>query len=181
MSNQSNASVSASQRLWTERIRILTLCMYLSMTIGLAACAGHFAADPEVTVSQIEPSGHAVKAADCSMDVLYSEPTVAFRKIAIVEGWADSNVQRGDLFEAIKRAACGTGADALLVISDRAQTTHRSVYDPDNEQPGEAGDNSASEDKGKAILEKEHVSKIGEPGHSGYYIDTVAVVFNDHS
>jgi hypothetical protein len=150
--------------------------LFFSLVLS-TGCAGLCADSPTVTVSQIEPYEHSAKPSDCSIPVLYSEPKGKFRKIAIIEGWDDPE-HRAELFTAIIRSACETGADALLIIADRAQTSERLVYDPSNEEPGAAGNPSAEVDTGQAIIRKEHTARIGEAGHAGYYIDAYAFVLN---
>jgi len=132
---------------------------------------------PEVSVTQLAPFNRTAKGSDCHLPVLYREP-IGCTKIAIVEGWGTEE-QRNDLMTAVQKKGCELGADSLLVVSDTAQSTTHLVYDPVNQQPGDEGNASLNDTKGDAIIKKEHVPKIGESGHSGYYIETYAIVLPD--
>ena len=150
--------------------------LILAMTVG--ACGRiNTPPSPEISVTQIAAFEHAAKGPDCHLPVLYREPA-GCRKIAIVEGWGTEE-QRNDLMIAVEKKACELGADSLLVISDTTQSTTHLVYDPANQEPGEEGGRSLNETKGDAIIKKEHVARIGERGHSGYYIETYAILFPD--
>jgi hypothetical protein len=148
----------------------------LASTVTACFNARELAA-PQVSVTEMEPSGHAAKGADCSMPVLYVEPNERFKKVAIIEGWGTEE-QRDELLTALKQRACETGADALLLVIDRSQKTTRLVYDPANAESGEVGSGSIGESNAQVILRKEHIAKVGEAGHSGYYIDAYAIVRN---
>jgi hypothetical protein len=132
---------------------------------------------PEVSVTQLAPFNRTAKGSDCNLPVLYREP-VGSTKIAIVEGWGTEE-QRNDLMTAVEKKACELGADSLLLVSDTAQVTTHLVYDPTNLEPGKEGGASLNETKGDAIVKREHVAKTGERGHSGYYIETYAIVLPD--
>lgn len=134
---------------------------------------------PQVSVTQLGPFNRAPKAAaDCHLSLLNREPIGDFTKIAIVEGWGTEE-QRNDLVTAVEKKACELGADSLLVVSDNSQSTTHLVYDPAGEEPGTEGDPSIAASKGEEIIQKEHVPKVGEEGHTGYYIETYALVFPD--
>ena len=132
---------------------------------------------PEVSVTQLAPFNRTARGSDCNLPVLYREP-LGSTKIAIVEGWG-SEEQRNDPMTAVQKKGCELGADSLLVVSDTAQSTTHLMYDPVNQEPGNEGNASLNDTKGDAILKKEHVAKIGESGHSGYYIETYAIVLPD--
>jgi hypothetical protein len=133
---------------------------------------------PQVSVTQIGSFDRAPKAADCHLSLLDREPIGDFTKIAIVEGWGTEE-QRNDLMTAVEKKACELGADSLLVVSDNSQSTTHLVYDPAGEGSGTEGDPSIAASKGDEIIQKEHVPKVGEEGHTGYYIETYALVFPD--
>jgi hypothetical protein len=136
-----------------------SLALTVSIMVSMVAACGEINPPPSPQVS-----------------VLNREPIRGFTKIAIVEGWGTEE-QRGDLMTAVEKKACELGADSLLVVSDNSQSSTHLVYDPAGEQPGQEGDPSISTSKGDEIIEKEHVPKIGEKGHTGYYIETYALVF----
>jgi hypothetical protein len=94
----------------------------LVATIAAAGCA-HVALPPQVTLSEVEPSGRAAKPPDCNMPVLRHEPLRDFRKVAIVEAMGNRYASEADVLPAVQRKACETGADAIIVLTSRAQTT----------------------------------------------------------
>lgn len=94
----------------------------LVATIAAAGCA-HVALPPQVTLSEVEPSGRAAKPPDCNMPVLRHEPLRDFRKVAIVEAMGNRYASEADVLPALQRKACETGADAIIVLTSRAQTT----------------------------------------------------------
>jgi hypothetical protein len=155
------------------------LFLTLSVLAGIVgACARiNPAPAPEVSVTELGPSIRPPKGSECHIPVLYREP-VGSTKIAIVEVWGTEE-QRNDLMNAVEKKGCELGADSLLVVSDTAQSTTHLVYDPVDQQSGEEGNGSLKDTKGDAIIRKEHVAKIGESGHSGYYIETYAIVLPD--
>ncbi|MGD0118207.1 MAG: hypothetical protein ABSD30_09095 [Candidatus Binatus sp.] len=155
-----------------------SLALTVSIMVSMVAACGEInpPPSPQVSVTQLDPFNRAPKAADCHLSLLNREPIRGFTKIAIVEGWGTEE-QRGDLMTAVEKKACELGADSLLVVSDNSQSSTHLVYDPAGEQPGQEGDPSISTSKGDEIIEKEHVPKIGEKGHTGYYIETYALVF----
>jgi hypothetical protein len=161
--------------------RIQTLCMFaLAALPMLSSCARQNSKIPQVTVSQIEPYLHAAKPPDCSMPILYSEPRTKYRKIAIVEGWVRGPEQKAELLAALQRKACETGADALLVLQQRFQSTGALL------ESGEirAGVEDPVAEGGISIADRlqkeEHFTQQGEAGFRGYYINAVATNLSDH-
>ena len=111
------------------------------------------------------------------MPVLHDEPKTKYRKIAIVEGWAGSVDQQEELLAAIKRKACETGADALLIIQESSQTTN-SLLDSGEIQSGEE---EPAKRSGLDIATRrqmsDHFTQQGEAGYRGYYIDAAATIY----
>ncbi|MGB8683290.1 MAG: hypothetical protein WCD12_10430 [Candidatus Binatus sp.] len=95
----------------------------LGLTIAAAGCAHVVSLPPQVTLSEVEPSGRAAKPPDCNMPVLRHEPLRDFRKVAIVEAMGNRYASEADVLPALQRKACETGADAIIVLTSRAQTT----------------------------------------------------------
>lgn len=157
-----------------------SLVLTISVMVSIAAACATInpPPSPQVSVTQLGPFNRAPKAADCHLSLLNREPIGGFTKIAIVEGWGTEE-QRSDLINAVEKKACELGADSLLVVSDNSQSTTHLVYDPAGEEPGTEGDRSIAASKGDEIIQKEHVPKVGEEGHTGYYIETYALVFPD--
>ncbi len=133
---------------------------------------------PDISVTQIGQFDRAPKSPACAVPMVYVEPLSGFKKIAIVEGWGTEE-QRTDVVAALDKKACELGADLLLVVADTAQHTTKLVYDPANEEPGAEDDSSLGASKAQKIDDKEHIAKIGEKGHSGYYIETYVLVSTD--
>jgi hypothetical protein len=116
---------------------LLVRIAIIILAIAAAGCA-HVALPPQVTLSEVEPSGRAAKPPDCNMPVLRHEPLRDFRKVAIVEALGNRFADEADVLPAVQRKACETGADAIVVLTSKAQTTESAT---------------------------------------GYYIDTVAIVY----
>lgn len=143
----------------------------------LGGCATHGYRPPQVSITQLETFTRPAKEPDCSMPVLYDEPKSKYRKIAIVEGWAGSVDQQTELLEAIKRKACETGADALLIIQQTSQTTN-SLLDSGEIQ---SGDEEPAKRSGLDIATRrqmsDHFTQQGERAYRGYYIDAAATIY----
>ena len=97
--------------------------LIIGLTLAAAGCAHVISLPPQVTVSEVEPSGRAAKPPDCNMPVLRHEPLKDFRKVAIVEGLGNVYASEADVLPAVQRKACETGADAIVVNTSRAQTS----------------------------------------------------------
>src|SRR5271156_2926369 len=95
----------------------------VGMAIASAGCPSLVSLPPQVTLSEVEPSGRAAKPPDCNMPVLRHEPLRDYRKVAIVEALGNRHDVEADVLPAVKRKACETGADAIVVTESRAQTT----------------------------------------------------------
>jgi hypothetical protein len=94
----------------------------LVCAIGGAGCTrALIRLPPEVTVSEMEPSGRAAKDPNCNMPVLYSDPITDYRKVAIIDARAVPGTKEKDMLPAVVRKACETGADALVIVTSKAQ------------------------------------------------------------
>jgi hypothetical protein len=159
------------------RLRILQL-LALTILPALNAC-GTKAKPPEITVSQIQTYTRPAKPPDCDMPVLYSEPRNKYVKIAVVEGWAQGPEQREELIAGLKRKACATGADALLVVQQTFQSTDSMLASGEMQ----AGTDEAVTHQGNVadrLQQQEHFVQQGERGYRGYYIDSFATMISDH-
>jgi hypothetical protein len=128
---------------------------------------------PQITITPLEPGSLPAKGSGCSMPIVYQEPTVPYRKIAIVEGWG-KNDQGAQVLQGIKNGACQTGGDALLVLSKRSQIYVRRVYSARG-----SSSESPPGGMGNAIPSKELIPSRGEVGHPGFYVDAVAIVYRN--
>ena len=90
------------------------------MTSG---CAKAIALPPQATVTEIEPSGRAALPPDCNMPVLRREPLADFRKVAIVEGLGNLYSSEAEVLPVVQRKACETGADAIVILASKSQTS----------------------------------------------------------
>jgi hypothetical protein len=93
------------------------------LAIAAAGCGPALSLPPQVTLSEIEPSGRAAKPPECNMPVLRHEPLRDFRKVAIVEALGNVHESEADVLPAVQRKACETGADAIVVLTSKSQTT----------------------------------------------------------
>jgi len=91
--------------------------------VAISGCVKAATLPPQVSVAEIEPSGHAAKSPDCNMPVLRHEPLTDFRKVAIVEGVGNLYASEADVLPAVQRKACETGADAIVVFVSKSQTS----------------------------------------------------------
>jgi hypothetical protein len=102
---------------------LVRIAIIIGLTIAAAGCAHVISLPPQVTLSEMEPSGRAAKPPDCNMPVLRYEPLGDFRKVAIVEALGNRFATEADVLPAVQRKACETGADAIVVLTSRAQTS----------------------------------------------------------
>jgi hypothetical protein len=102
---------------------LLVRIAIIILAIAAAGCAHVVSLPPQVTLSEVEPSGRAAKPPDCNMPVLRHEPLRDFRKVAIVEALGNRYADEADILPAVQRKACETGADAIVVLTSRAQTS----------------------------------------------------------
>jgi len=76
---------------------------------------------PQVTVAEMEPSGRPAKDPNCTMPVLHAEPLADYRKVAIIDALGAPSAEEKDLLPLVVRKACETGADALVIVTSKAQ------------------------------------------------------------
>jgi len=140
------------------------------------AAAGCFDKRPtQVLVTQVAPAIHPAKPPDCDMPVLTEEPTAGYQQIAIVEAWGAAG-QEDQVLAALKSSGCETGADALVIVEDQSQ---------DNAKIAKFGLPMSNEDEEARMdltqgqrFKKDSTPKVGEAGHPGYYLDSVAIVYD---
>ena len=90
--------------------------------LAFAGCA-KAALPPQATLAEIEPSGNAARPPDCDMPVLRHEPLTGYRKVSIIESVGSVYASEDDVMPSVKRKACETGADAIVIMTSKAQTT----------------------------------------------------------
>ena len=116
------AQRSCPRRLSVDTSLLVRVAIIIGLTIAAMGCA-HVALPPQVTLSEVEPSGRAAKPPDCDMPVLRHEPLRDFRKVAIVEALGNRYASEAEVLPSVQRKACETGADAIVVLTSQAQTT----------------------------------------------------------
>jgi hypothetical protein len=162
------------------------LAMRIGLNLGLTAIAAVLSTaivgcgsqkDPlQIELTQLAPYIHAAKGPECKMPVLEAMPVTSLSQIAIVEAWGDLEDKTPDVLPALRSKACETGADALVIINSQHQDIKHLLYAATpNESMNEVTQKNGYADPGDYIRTAEHHSRIGEAGHSGFYIDAVAI------
>jgi hypothetical protein len=95
----------------------------IAAALALAGCLKAAELPPQATVAEIEPSGRPAKGPDCTLPILRDEPLTDFRQVSIIEGLGPRFGVESDVMPVVMRAACETGADALLIKASKAQTS----------------------------------------------------------
>jgi hypothetical protein len=156
-----------------DRVGLLLPLLWLGCIAAGTGCATK--APLQVSLTQIAPYQHAAKPPDCAIPVLESEPMARFRQVAIVEAWADIKDTDTDVLPALRRKACETGADALLIVNSRHQDPKNLLYAPTPNETQNQVDSATGYDTKTYIATMEHTRRLGEAGHSGYYVDAIAI------
>jgi len=97
------------------------------LALGLMGCAKAVQMPPQATYTEIQASGVAAKPPDCNIKVLRHEPLTEYRKVGIIEGTGSVYASEEDVLPAVKRKACETGADAIVILASKSQTTENLV------------------------------------------------------
>jgi hypothetical protein len=133
----------------------------------------------QVSVTQLAPYVNAAKDPGCPIHVLNSMPMGTYTQVAIVEAWADLKDTEKDVLPALRRKACETGADALVILNSTHQDIKQLLYQASpNEQLNDTTQQNVYAGQGDYIHEMEHTRGIGEAGHNGLYIDAVAITYS---
>ena len=136
--------------------------VFLSLAL-LSACAPQ--KDPsESTISWLAPQTRAARPADCAIPIFSTLPNEDYQQIAIVEISDDINADDGEVAALVRRKACETGADALVILEDQRQ------------QRGE-GPPEGRDDGGANARQPAHAPEVGEVGHQGRYVNAVSIVY----
>lgn len=157
--------------------------MTATSAVLLAVCAGAAAGcfsekrPTQVMVTPVTADVHVAKPPDCVMPVLTQEPTVAYQEIAIVEAWADVNETPAHVLPELKRQACATGAQALLIMSGQKQDPKSLLYGvtPNESETQVSSENRTPNGSAAYINKMQYRPRVGEEGHTGYYIDAIAI------
>jgi hypothetical protein len=147
------------------------------LVLAAAGCFLDQNLPPSATVTEIEPTTRPARSPDCYMPVLYADPTVDYKKIAIVDGWGSLKASQEQVLEVVKRKACETGADALLILNGTEQTNRKLLYEGAPNPMRNSG--TANQVPGDYLIDREKVPDIGSVGHPGTYVDAVAIIYTD--
>ena len=98
-----------------------------TLALGVAGCAKATLMPAHATYTEIQASGVAAKPPDCDVKVLRHDPLTEYRKVGIIEGTGSVYAGEEDVLPAVKRKACETGADAIVILASKSQTTESLV------------------------------------------------------
>jgi hypothetical protein len=131
----------------------------------------------QVLVTPVSTDIHPAKPPDCDMPVLTEDPPTGYQQLAIVEAWSDVNEDPAKVLPELKRQACATGAQALLIVSGRKQNDKTQLYGvtPNETETAVTAGNGSTNQAGAYINKMQYTPKVGEGGHIGYYIDALAI------
>jgi hypothetical protein len=157
--------------------RRLLAALCAALTLNAGGCSTK-RTPMEVSVTQLAPYENAAKDPGCTIPVLKALPMGTYTQVAIVEAWADSKDTNDDVLPALRRKACETGADALVILNSTHQDVKQLLYQASpNEQLNDTTQQNVYAGQGEYIQEMEHTRRIGEAGHNGLYIDAVAITY----
>ena len=166
-----------SLSLLTSLPSLLPLCLLFTLVLAAGCFFEQPSLPPSATVTEIEPTTRPAKSPDCHMPVLYADPTVDYKKVAIVDGWGSLKFSEEQVLEVVKRKACETGADALLILTGTQQNTRKLLYEG---APNPARNSqTANQVPGDYLIDREKVPEIGSVGHPGTYVDAVAIIYTE--
>jgi hypothetical protein len=133
----------------------------------------------QVMVTPVTSEIRPAKPPDCAMPVLTEEPTTGYQELAIVEAWSDVNEDPAKVLPELKRQACATGAQALLILGGKKQNEKTQLYGvtPNQNETDVTAGNGVTNQSGQYINKMQYTPKIGEGGHIGYYIDGLAIEY----
>lgn len=113
------------------RTLVRTLARWVVITgtlaLAVAGCAKAMQMPPQATYTEIQASGVAARPPNCDIKVLRHEPLTEYRKVGIIEGTGSVYASEEDVLPAVKRKACETGADAIVILASKSQTTENLV------------------------------------------------------
>lgn len=156
------------------------ISLILMTVVAIAAGCAQQRTPMTVEVTQLAPYTHAAKGPECDMPVLSSMPLTNYRQVAIVEAWADLKDKENDVLPALKRRACETGADALVIVNSQHQDVKNMLYQASpNESLNDTTEKNVYAGQGEYLAEMEHTRRLGEAGHNGYYVDAVAIDYRN--
>jgi hypothetical protein len=177
-SSEISADALKSTRMRKVRSGWVMAGLCAAFTMNAAACSNQ-RTPLDVSVTQLAPYVNAAKDPNCTIPILSAMPMGSYTQVAIVEAWADVKDTKEDVLPGLRRKACETGADALVILNSTHQDVKQLLYQASpNQQLTETTQQNVYAGQGEYIQEMEHTRRIGEPGHNGLYIDAVAISYN---
>jgi hypothetical protein len=111
-------------RLFVMTVRPLLIAIVLLAAPACATgCIKAARLPPQAVYTEIEPSGSAAKPPNCDIPVLRHEPLTEYRKVGLVEAKGSVYDSEADVLPAAMRKACESGADAIVILTSKSQTT----------------------------------------------------------
>ncbi|HUY27159.1 MAG TPA: hypothetical protein VMV27_07030 [Candidatus Binataceae bacterium] len=111
-------------RLFVNVVRKLLITIaFLAAPICAGGCVKAVRLPPQAVYTEIEPSGSAAKPPGCDIPILRHEPLTEYRKVGLVEGTGSVYDSEADVLPVVKRKACESGADAIVILTSKSQTT----------------------------------------------------------
>jgi len=157
------------------KTRMFSTATVVTIACLLAAGCASQSKPPRASFTQTATFDRPPKPDDCYMPVLHTEPLTDHRRIAIVEAWGAAG-QEDQVLAALKSSGCQTGADALVLVEDQSQANPAIAKFG---LPLSTQDEEARMDLSQGQRYKKDLTpKIGEAGHPGYYLDSVAIVYD---
>jgi hypothetical protein len=158
--------------------RALLAALFAVLAVNTSGCSSG-RTPMQVSVTQLAPYVNAAKDPSCMIPVLSAMPPGTYTQVAIVEVWADLKDSQKDVLPALRRKACETGADALVILNSTHQDVKQLLYQASpNEQLNETTQQNVYASQGDYIDEMEHTRGIGEAGHNGLYVDAIAISYD---
>jgi hypothetical protein len=168
------------------------LAVLAGMLIAMAAsgwgCLSPAAINPPiVSVTPLGTAARPAKPPDCAMPVLDSMPLTNHQQIALVDAWGDLAAKDEDLLTYLRREGCQVGADAVVLTSKNTQHEGELLSGVAPGRYGSIGPGSEASGQGEHLAAdpqgggKTHHAVVGEVGHSGHFINGIAIVYTKGS
>jgi hypothetical protein len=159
-----------------HRSYVLLLPIALAGAVLCGGCSTPGKVTMQVNIVQLDKYVRAARSPECDMPILNGMPLTNYKQVAIVEVWADQKDEKADVIPVLKRKACETGADALVILDSEHQDIKHFLYQASpNETLNEVTQQDVYSGQGQFIQEAEHTRRVGEAGHNGFYMNAVAI------
>jgi hypothetical protein len=142
-----------------------------AMAILVGGCFEAEIPAPSATVSPMTSNMRPAKGPNCPLQVLYTMPSDSVQQLALIDTWGDEEANDADLLPTLKGKACGIGADAVVITSDKSQHEGDQLAGYDDKV------GSSINNKAANVSQRMHDPTVGEVGHKGHYLSAVAIAF----